>query len=179
VLAAADARRLAARGRLQAAMRSQRHARLSLALLAWLSDLRARGTPEDIAQLTLREFVTKRVRRHFKRLTDTLKLTELDAKARHRHRIEAKRLRYVLEFFEPIASGRTRREVVRTLQRIQNVLGDGNDAVNAWTFLEQSEVTPYQRGFARGWSQAVNQCMAQEAERLLRSLAKPRIKGGA
>lgn len=179
VLAAADARRLAARGRLQAAMRSQRHARLSLALLAWLSDLRARGTPEAVAQLTLREFVTKQVRRHFKRLTDNSKLTELDAVARHRHRIEAKRLRYVLEFFEAIASGRTRREVLKTLQRIQSVLGDGNDAVNARAFLEQFEITPYQRGFACGWSQAVNQCTAQEGERLLRALAKPRITGGA
>jgi CHAD domain-containing protein len=179
VLAEADARRFAARERLQAAMRSRRYAQLSLAWLAWLAELPLRSAPEAAADLTLREYVAKRVRKHFKRLTDTTKLSELDAEARHRHRIEAKRLRYMLEFFESIASGRTRRDVARTLQRIQSVLGDGNDAVVALGFLEQLDITPYQQGFARGWSQAVNHCAAQEGERLLRALDEPRIKRGA
>jgi CHAD domain-containing protein len=179
VLAEADARRFEARVRLQAAMRSRRYAQLSLAWLAWLAELPLRPAPEAAAELTLREFVSKRVRKHFKRLTDTTKLSELDAEARHRHRIEAKRLRYMLEFFESIASGRTRRDVARTLQRIQSVLGDGNDAVVALGFLEKLDITPYQQGFARGWSQAVNHCAAQEGERLLRALDEPRIKHGA
>ncbi|WP_206995905.1 CHAD domain-containing protein [Trinickia mobilis] len=176
VLAAADARRLEARARLQAAMRSRRYAQLSLAWLAWLAGLPKRRAPETAADLTLREYVAKRVRKHFKRLTDTSKLSELGPEARHRHRIEAKRLRYMLEFFESIASGRTRRDVAKTLQRIQSVLGDGNDAVVALRFLEQLDITPYQQGFARGWSQAVNHCAAQEGERLLRLLEEPRIK---
>ncbi|MGV2290901.1 CHAD domain-containing protein [Trinickia sp. YCB016] len=179
VLAEADARRFEARARLQAAMRSRRYAQLSLAWLAWLAELPMRRAPEAAGDFTLREFVAKRVRKHFKRLTDTSKLSELDAAARHRHRIEAKRLRYMLEFFESIASGRTRRDVARTLQRIQSVLGDGNDAVVALGFLEQLDITPYQQGFARGWSQAVNHCAAQEGERLLRMLDEPRIKRGA
>jgi len=179
VLAEADARRFEARARLQAAMRSRRYAQLSLAWLAWLAELPLRSAPEALADCTLREFVAKRVRKHFKRLTDTSKLSELDAKARHRHRIEAKRLRYMLEFFESIASGRTRRDVARTLQRIQSVLGDGNDAMVALGFLEQLDITPYQQGFACGWSQAVNRCAAQEGERLLRALEEPRIKHGA
>ncbi|QCP54581.1 CHAD domain-containing protein [Trinickia violacea] len=179
VLAEADARRFEARARLQAAMRSRRYAQLSLAWLAWLAELPLRSAPEAAADFTLREFVGKRVRKHYKRLTDTSKLSELDAEARHRHRIEAKRLRYMLEFFESIASGRTRRDVARTLQRIQSVLGDGNDAVVALGFLEQLDITPYQQGFARGWSQAVNHCAAQEGERLLHALDAPRIKHGA
>ncbi|WP_169708513.1 CHAD domain-containing protein [Trinickia terrae] len=179
VLASADARRLAARGRLQAAMRSRRYAQLSLAWLAWLASLPMRGAPEALADTILHAFVAKRVRKHFRRLADTAKLPELDAAARHRHRIEAKRLRYILEFFESIASGRTRRDVAKTLQRIQSVLGDGNDAVVALRLLEQLDITPYQRGFARGWSQAVGHWTAQEGERLLRTLEEPRIKGGA
>jgi CHAD domain-containing protein len=91
VLAEAAALRSDARQHLQAAMGSRRYAQLSLTWLAWLAELPLRGVPDSTAGVTLREFVKRRVRKHFKRLTGTSKLSELDAHARHCRRIEAKR----------------------------------------------------------------------------------------
>jgi CHAD domain-containing protein len=179
VLAAADARRLEARARAQEALRSRQYAQLTLAWIEWLSDLALHDAPEDVAKRTLHDFAKKRVRRYFKRLTDVPKLTSLDAVARHRERIRAKRLRYTLEFFEANASDKTRGEILKTLGRLQGALGDGNDAAVALRFLEQLDVTSYQQGFARGWSEATTRYTAREGEWLLRALGKPRIKGGA
>ncbi|CAB3785332.1 hypothetical protein LMG28614_02106 [Paraburkholderia ultramafica] len=124
----------------------------------------------------LHDFAETRVRKHFKRLIGAPALTSLDAAARHRQRIEVKRLRYALEFFEPITSEKTRRTVAKTLVRIQGALGDGSDAATALRFFERLDLTPYQQGFARGWCEAVNRCTAQEGERLLRTLGTPKIK---
>ncbi len=59
------------------------------------------------------------------------------------------------------------------------MLGEGSDAAAALCFLEQLDVTPYQRGFGRGWCGAVNRFAAQEGERLLRTLGKPKLKRDA
>jgi CHAD domain-containing protein len=176
VLAAADASRLEARERLQAAMRSRRYAQLSLAWLAWLASLPWRRVPQAYADVPLREYVAKRVRKRFKRLMVVAKSSGADVAARHRYRIEAKRLRYTLEFFESIASRRTRRNIAKTLQRIQSALGKGNDAAVGLDYLRRFDIAPYQLGFARGWSEAVNSYAAQEGERLLAALGKPRIE---
>lgn len=175
VLAAAEARRADVRARLQEALRSRRHAQLSLAWLDWLASLPFSAGPPAMAGRPLGEYAAKRVLKHYKRLTAKPALSSLDAAARHRRRIEAKRLRYTLEFFESLASKKTRRQVAKQLGHIQSVLGDGSDAAAALRFLEQLDVPAYQQGFARGWCEAVNRCAAQEAERLLRELPKPKI----
>ncbi|CAB3757309.1 CHAD domain-containing protein [Paraburkholderia solisilvae] len=176
--AAADARRLGARAQVQQALRSSAYAELVLAWLEWISDLAVRGTPEAVRGRSLRGYVKKRVAKHYKRVTRDTKLTALDEAKRHRVRIHAKRLRYTLEFFEPIVSHKTRREVAKTLSRIQSVLGDGNDAAVALRFLEQLDVAPYQVGFARGWCEALKRLTAKEGERLLAELRKPKIVSG-
>jgi CHAD domain-containing protein len=84
-------------------------------------------------------------------------------------------LRYTLEFFQPLASRKTRRKVAKQLGRIQSVLGDGSDATAALRFLEALDVPPYEHGFARGWCEAVNRWSAIEGERLLHELGKPKI----
>jgi len=96
----------------------------------------------------------------------------------HRRRIEVKHLRYRLEFFESLASRKTRRKVAKQLSRIQSVLGEGSDAATALRFLETLDISPYQHGFARGWCEAVNRWSAIEGERLLRDLGKPKIVRG-
>jgi CHAD domain-containing protein len=177
VIAAADARRLQARARLQQAMRSRRYAQLSLAWLEWLADQHLSSGPPKHAGRALREYAAKRARRHYKRLTAEPPLTSLDAAGRHRRRIEAKRLRYTLEFFEPLVAPRTRRKIAKQVSRIQSVLGDANDAAAALRFLEGEhlDVTEYQRGFARGWCEAATRAAAHEADRLLAKLPKPKI----
>jgi CHAD domain-containing protein len=176
--AAADRRRLDARAQVQQALRSPAYAGLALAWLAWLSDLAVRGAPDKGRGRSLRSYVKKRVAKHYANLTREPKLTALDPAARHKVRIHAKRLRYMLEFFEPLASHRTRRSVTRTLSRMQSVLGSGNDAAVALQFLEQLQVEPYQLGFVRGWCEALKRHTAQEGERLLGALRPPKIVSG-
>ncbi|SDI44977.1 CHAD domain-containing protein [Paraburkholderia phenazinium] len=175
----ADAQRLEARERACSAVGSARYARLALAWLEWLSGLLSREPPAKTSGHSLRAYARKRVNKYYKRLVGAPKLTTLDETARHQERIQAKYLRYTLEFFESIASRKTRSESVKTVSRMQSVLGEGNDAVVALRHLEQIDVPPYQSGFARGWCEASQRYTAQEGERLLRRLCKPKISGGA
>lgn len=177
-VAAAEVRRLAAHGKLQHALRARRHGQLSLGWLEWLVKQRLCGGPARYAGRSLGDYAAKRVRRHFERLTGGPSLHWLDAAARHRRRIEAKRLRYALEFFGLLVSSRTRRKTARQLARIQDVLGEGFDAAAALRLLGELDITPYQLGFARGWCQAVDRDTAREGERLIRKLRKPRIMRG-
>lgn len=176
--AAADVQRLAARAKVQEAMASRRYANLALAWLEWQTALLAREAPPNAARQSLAKHAKKRIRKPYRRLVETPKLTTIDEKARHSVRIEAKRLRYALEFFESIVSRKTRVEVAKTLSRIQSVLGDGNDAAVALGYLDELHVDTYQQGFARGWCEAVKRYTAREGERLLRDLDAPKIVGG-
>lgn len=173
--ARASARRDEARTQVQAALRTRRYAALSLAWLHWLASQRFSSGPSATAGKSLASYAAKRVRKHHRRLLEKPELTALTPAQRHRRRIEAKRLRYTLEFFQPLASRKTRRKVAKQLGRIQSVLGDGSDATAALRFLEALDVPPYEHGFARGWCEAVNRWSAIEGERLLHELGKPKI----
>lgn len=176
---AANAQRLAARARLREALASERYALAALAWLQWLDQLARRAHDAGNAGLSLHRHAKKRVRRYYERLVDTQKLTAIDEASRHRARINAKYLRYTIEFFATLTSRRTRMEVARTLARLQSVLGDGNDAAVALRYLERMDAEPYQLGFARGWCEAVKRYTAKEGERLLRELGEPKVSRGA
>lgn len=173
--ARAGASRDEARATVRAALRTRRYAALLLAWLQWLSAQRGSAGPAAMMHKTLAGYAHKRVRRHYRRLISKPALTALTPAERHRRRIEAKRLRYTLEFFEPLASHKTRRTIAKQLGRIQSVLGDGSDATAALHFLEALDAPPYEHGFARGWCEAVNRWSAVEGDRLLRELDKPKI----
>lgn len=173
--AKACARRDDARRQVAAALRSRRYALLSLGWLRWLAMRRVSPGPLAMADKPLADYAVKRVRKHYRRLVAKPDLTSLKPAERHRRRIEAKRLRYTLEFFESLASRKTRRKVSKQLARIQSVLGDGSDAATALRFLEGLDVPPYEHGFARGWCEAINRWSAIEGERLLKALCKPKI----
>jgi CHAD domain-containing protein len=178
VRAKAQAARLAARARVGEALASPRYAHLALAWLQWLAALARRTRAGDAAARPLRAHAKQRVRRYYSRLAATQKLTSIDESSRHLARINAKYLRYTLEFFESIVSRRTRTETVRALAGLQTVLGDGNDAAVALRVLQEMDVEPYQIGFARGWCEAIKRYTAREGERLLRELRKPKVAGG-
>ncbi|WP_116138910.1 CHAD domain-containing protein [Trinickia diaoshuihuensis] len=173
--ARAAVRRHEAREQVRAALRSRRYAALSLAWLQWLAAQRYGAGPAELADKPLARYAAKRVRKHYARLIAKPALTALTPAERHRRRIEAKRLRYTLEFFESLTSHKTRRKLSKQLGRIQSILGDGSDATAALRFLEALDVPPYVHGFARGWCEAVNRWSAIEGERLLRELGKPKI----
>ncbi|MBR7986658.1 CHAD domain-containing protein [Burkholderia cenocepacia] len=175
-LDAARAQSMAARVELRQALHSARYARLTLGWLEWLSALALPAADGDDAP-SLRRHATKRVRRLFGHLYGSPSLTSLDTAARHQVRIDAKRLRYALEFFASLASRRTRTETVKTLARVQSVLGEANDAMVALHHLEQLAAPPYQLGFVRGYGAALEQRAARDAETLLASLRPPKLDG--
>ncbi|MCP3716122.1 CHAD domain-containing protein [Paraburkholderia sp. CNPSo 3281] len=176
---AANSQRLAARARLREALASPRYALAALAWLQWLDLLARRAHDAGSAGFSLHRHAKKRVRRYYDQLAGTQKLTAIDEASRHRARINAKYLRYTIEFFATLTSRRTRVEVARTLARLQSVLGDGNDAAVALRYLERMDAEPYQLGFARGWCEAVKRYTAKEGERLLRELGEPKVPRGA
>lgn len=175
-LDAARAQCTAARVELRQALHSARYARLTLGWLEWLSTL-ALPPAEDGDAPSLRRHATKRVRRLFGHLYASPSLTSLDTAARHQVRIDAKRLRYALEFFASLASRRTRTETVKTLTRVQSVLGEANDTMVALHHLEKLAAPPYQLGFVRGYGAALEQRAARDAETLLASLRPPKLDG--
>lgn len=179
VLDEAEAQRLVARARLREALMSPRYAHAALAWLQWLEALGRRARADGPDARSLHRHAKKRVGRYYQQLTQAQKLTAIDDAGRHRVRINAKYLRYTLEFFAPLTSRRTRVDTSRTLARLQSVLGDGNDAAVALRYLERMDAEPYQLGFARGWCEAMKRYTAKEGERLLRELRQPKVKRGA
>lgn len=179
VLDEAQAQRLVARARLREALTSPRYAHAVLAWLQWLEAFARRTRPGGEGAHSLHRHAKKRVRRYYQQLAQSQKLTAIDDAGRHRVRINAKYLRYTLEFFAPITSRRTRSDTTRTLTRLQGVLGDGNDAAVALRYLERMDAQPYQLGFARGWCEAMKRYTAKEGERLLRELRQPKVLRGA
>ncbi|MGU7838400.1 CHAD domain-containing protein [Burkholderia sp. AW33-5] len=175
-LDAARVQALAARVELRQALHSARYARLTLGWLEWLCGLALPPTDADDTP-SLRRHATKRVRRLFGHLYASPSLTSLDTAARHQVRIDAKRLRYALEFFASLASRRTRNETVKTLARVQSVLGEANDTIVALHHLEQLAAPAYQLGFVRGYGAALEQRAARDAETLLASLRPPKLDG--
>lgn len=178
VQSSAEAQCQLAHERLHAALFDRRYAQLTLGWLTWLANQRFSAGPANHAQRALADYAAKRVRRYWRRLTAEPTLTSLDTAARHRRRIEAKRLRYTVEFFERVVRPRAGRKLLRQLSRIQSALGAGSDAATALQFLDRLELTPYQRGLARGWCEAVDRGAAREAERLVAKLRKPTIARG-
>jgi len=86
-------------------------------------------------------------------------LQQLDAAARHRLRIAAKKLRYALEFFAALYPKRRLRPYVESLAAMQDVLGGMNDAATMLRLLEQAQAgarAPDARvaGMIQGWSAA-------------------------
>jgi CHAD domain-containing protein len=119
----------------------------------------------------------KRIRKDCQRIARVPDLATLEAHERHRVRIHAKRLRYALEFFRSVRSRRTREETAKLPGERQRVLGDANDAaVAADRLTSMPEAGDYRRGFARAWSAASATSDAEEGERLLRAMHRPRIR---
>ncbi|MGZ2748383.1 CHAD domain-containing protein [Burkholderia stagnalis] len=175
-LDAARAQCVAARIELRQGLHSARYVRLTIGWLEWVAAFVLPPAADDTAP-SLKRHATRRVRRLFGHLYGAPSLTSLDTDARHQVRIDAKRLRYALEFFASLASRRTRTETVKTLARVQTVLGEANDTIVALQHLEQLAAPPYQLGFVRGYGAALEQRAARDAEALLAGLRPPKLSG--
>lgn len=174
--AAARARCAAARAELQRAIACDRYTRFSLSWLEWLCVFSLEAGGDDIA--SLRRHAEKRIGRLFERVNSAPRLSTLDLPACHQVRIDAKRLRYALEFFVSLIDRRTRDTLLKPLARIQSALGDANDLEVGLQRLAELEVSPYQTGFARGYAAAMQYRAVRDAEQWLGMLNLPRFGRG-
>ncbi|NIE88936.1 CHAD domain-containing protein, partial [Burkholderia sp. Tr-860] len=168
-----------ARGELRQALGSSRYARLVLGWVEWLCllSLRDERAATRRQRRSLKRHAARRVDKLFARVHGAPDLATLDVAARHRVRIDAKRLRYALEFFASIASPDTRRKLIKRVSKVQGTLGDANDAEVALRHLERLAAPPEQLGFARGYGAAAQHYATIAAEAQLRKLWRPKLRG--
>jgi len=120
-----------ARRNLVAVFGSREYGQVLLGFVAALHALPAH--PADLwslAELRLRERAWRALRRarRLARLSDT---------ARHRMRLDFKKLRYALEFFAPLLSRKLLKPYLAVLAQVQGVLGDFNDHAVAGRLLQE------------------------------------------
>jgi triphosphatase len=130
----AEARRSAAYRRVHDMLASPRFARLLLRLAADAFALTAAANAEEGALRVLAR--TALARQHKRVMRDAAALLSTDDAARHRVRIDAKKLRYAAEFFAPLFDGDEAGKYVRSLAAMQDLLGGMNDVVTALGLLD-------------------------------------------
>jgi inorganic triphosphatase YgiF len=119
----AQARRLQQRRRLRATLSGARFARTALRLLQWAEQ------PCAPTSSRLAGRARRAVERGHERLTAAARdLGDLPPQGRHRLRILAKRQRYALELLAPLLPGRAPARALKPLARLQQLLGEINDA---------------------------------------------------
>jgi inorganic triphosphatase YgiF len=129
-------RRDAALSRAQAAVQSARFRSLTLEVAAWLEagfwTKPADDLVRDRGDLPIEVFAIEQLARRWRKVRKKGKaLGKLDARSRHKLRIQTKKLRYATDFFTALFI--TRRAVKRrkhflpALKRLQDALGDLND----------------------------------------------------
>ncbi len=89
---------------------------------------------------TIAKVVERRIRKAYRRIVaNGRRLSdEPSAEALHRLRIDAKKLRYLLELFEDLLEATACRALVKDLKNLQNVLGGVND-----TTIQQGRLTAF------------------------------------
>ncbi|MEA1014141.1 CHAD domain-containing protein [Sphingosinicella sp. LY1275] len=134
-----EAAREEAYDRVLAALGSQRLRMLLLNLVAWLAIGAWRQAAP--ARQPLRGFALDRLDRRWRKVRKAGgQLKEVDEEARHRFRIDVKKLRYAVEFLEGLdtdkAKAKPRKAFLGALEAIQEHLGALNDAATARILLE-------------------------------------------
>lgn len=178
-------RRDAALERAKAAVRSQRFRNLTLDVAEWLEigrwrrpqDMLLRVRCEEPVETTVIAQLNRRWRKIRKR---GRRLLELDARQRHKLRIQAKKIRYASEFFEglfPEKKMRKRRQkFLAAVKDIQDCLGDLNDISVHITrskeiVAEMSDVT-FAAGLVIGYEEAREKAVLAAAARAHKTFSK-------
>ena len=143
------ARRRAAREAMRERLLSPEHTRTMLAIARWLAQPAESGAASGG---DLREYAAGKIRsRHKKLVAHGKHAARLAPAARHRLRIEAKKLRYAVEGFGALFPRKRVKAYVRALGDIQEDLGRANDAVVGERLLDGLAPAPALESFARGW----------------------------
>jgi triphosphatase len=128
--------RAAARARAQDAARSERFRALKLEIAGWLEAGQWRKPQDDLVRdrgdIPIEISAADQLTRRFKKIRKKGKtLTRLDARSRHKLRIQAKKVRYASEFFAGLFPGKKaskrREKFLSRLESVQDCLGDLND----------------------------------------------------
>ena len=137
---------------------------LALGLGAWFdADIWPETPTEEAAALLaspLMDFARRLLRKRHRKLVAAAEgATTADAGQLHVLRIEAKRLRYAVEFLRPLFPAKPVRRYVDALKAIQDILGAANDAVVARRLiphLAEADVATKARaaGLVAGWTAA-------------------------
>jgi len=164
IMGTAQKRQVAAREAARAALVSTRQALLAMSVGRWVSvagELALLPAPaaEDgrtfqaDAERNLTEFASHEIRRHHRRVlrVSMVPLAEQSAEARHQVRIEAKRLRYAVDFFATIFDKKRVAQYLKILGEIQDGLGETNDGAVAMTIIEALAPPAAFKDFAKGW----------------------------
>lgn len=143
-----------------AAIEDKSHTLLLLNLASALMNLSSLRDPaqRSAASVPLPGFAKDTLsRRHAKVKKRGRNIDRLAFEDLHRLRISVKRLRYAMEFFEPLGRKRVR-DALDTLSGLQDLLGRLNDDATAWKLLDalavEDQAAEYQQavGFMRGWT---------------------------
>ena len=162
LMAAGRQRQTDGRSAARAALASPRATLLVLAIGRWVT-VPGERTPlpekdvagnnsSDAPKIKLAQFASQGIRRrHRQLLRDSANLRQLTPEARHQVRIDAKRLRYLVDFFASLFSTSRVERYAKILGRIQDLLGETNDDAIAMMHIES--LAPPERfiDFARGW----------------------------
>src|SRR5215510_10728233 len=128
--------RAAALARAQDAVRSPRFRAQTLEIAAWLEAGRWSKPEDDLVRdrsdVAIEASAAEQLTRRFGKIRKKGKrLADLDARSRHKLRIQAKKVRYASEFFANLFPGkrasRRREKFLVALERVQDCLGDLND----------------------------------------------------
>jgi CHAD domain-containing protein len=129
------------------AFASPRYARAIVEISQWLANP---GKAADDG--TLEDFAARLLGKRHKRLAAGLDaLPRASMGERHRVRIDAKRLRYVVEGLAPALDAVAARRYAGRLSRIQDSLGRANDAAAGERLLLELEPPAVLAAFAKRW----------------------------
>jgi len=167
-----------ARATAREALLSQPHAHLALSVSRWLHvpgalRLQSKADPAAADTADIPALAEKEIRRRQRQLLrDTTQLATQSSQQQHLVRIDAKRLRYALEFFQKLYPKGDEMRYARLLGSIQDLLGDSNDDAVALTLLESLAMPPAFVSFARGWAAARAQANTARLTEKLEALKK-------
>jgi inorganic triphosphatase YgiF len=120
----------------QNAVKSERFRTLTLETAAWLEIGQWTKPQDDLVRdrgdIAVERFAAEQLTRRWGKIRKQGKaLARLDARSRHKLRIQAKKLRYAAEFFAGLFAGKRsskrRQKFLPALERLQDGLGDLND----------------------------------------------------
>jgi triphosphatase len=147
VIERARRQRFRARDKAREAIRSRRYAFAILHLARWLAI-----DDDGPEERPLDDFAARLLARRHRRLVDGLdQLEGASVDERHRIRIAAKRLRYVVEGLAPALDQRAARRYAHRLAGLQDALGQANDAVTGRRLLAALHPPDSLADFAAGW----------------------------